>query len=85
MSVHSFPALPGVAINMMSGDVTPTFGTQNYVLHVSVSDTKSNTRSVLRVVEGTHPFTTRDKQVDPSEGFRKACELRCLIATRCSS
>ena len=66
--------VPGVAINMVSGDVKHTFVSPNQVITVagqanvpsSVSDTNGNTRSVLGVVEDTHPFTTRDKKVDPS-------------------
>ena len=87
------PGVAGVAINVANGDVKLTFSCQNQVLTFaghgnvssSVSDTKGNTRSTLGVVEDTHPFTTREKKVDRSEGFREACELRCTIAAQCGS
>ena len=70
---------------MVSRDVKLTFASQNQVITVagqanvpsSVSDTNGNTRSVLGVVQDTHPFTTRDTKVDPSEGFSEARELSC--------
>ena len=68
------PGVAGVAVNMVSGDVNLIFGSQVQVITVagqanvssSVSDTKGNTRSMFGSVQDTHPFTTRDKKVDPS-------------------
>ena len=75
---------------MLNGDVEfalrpqnklATFDRQNNVPS-SMSDTQSDTRSVFRVIQNAHPFTTRDEQFGPCEGFSKASELSGDIAGR---
>ena len=91
-NVGSFiPGVAGVAINMVNGDVKLTFGFQNYVITFagqanvssSVSDTTGNTCSVLRVVEDTHPFTTRVHYSPLERALSQSC-LSSPVRSHCS-
>ena len=82
--------MASVAKDMTNSNVEFAFGPQNKYIAIvhqgnvlsNMSDTQSDTSSVLRVIQNAHSFATKDGRFSPAEGFSKTSELSGVIAAR---